>query len=461
MFKKNDLFYKQFFALMLPMAFQGVISFCVQVLDNVMVGYLGDSAVSAVTLANQPYFIFSAVVFGFASGGAVLISQYWGKKDIATIKNIITIVMWLVIIVASLYSLVCLFLAEPIMRIFSQDPEIVATGVSYLRIISFSYLLNGISNCYLSSLKAVENVKPSTVILCSSFVINLFFNYILMYGVWGLPRLGVNGAAIGTIIARFFEVAACVVYSVFMEKKIGYTLKDLLYINKKLWPDFVRISVPVIGNDLIWSLASSAQTAIVSNISTTFVTAVSIASTFQQIGMLFVYGTASSISIMIGKSIGEGKVDATQKMAIRFLKLSAGIGVMVCLLMMLFRYPMLLLYPNISAESLALAKEIMLMLSVLMIPLSVENACTIGILRGAGDTTFSLLVDGCCMWLIGIPMGWLAAYVWKLPVIAVYFFLRCDTLVKNAVCFIRIKKGRFIHNVTRDFETEKEGEEIA
>lgn len=447
---ENKVFYKSLLTIMIPMALQSIITFCVQTLDTIMIGALGDTAVSAVSLANQPYFIFAALVLGLSGGGTVLISQYWGKGDTYVIRKIMALMMWLTFIFASLYCLICFLFPRQIMTIFSSDPMVIEKGIQYLKIIVFSYILNGISSSYLASLRATENVKVSTYIFSISFLVNLVLNYILIFGKFGFPTMGINGAAVATIIARGTECLACFIYAKWKETKIGFSFTDLFSIDCLILPDFLKLSFPVILHELNWSLASSAQIAIIGNLSSIFLTAESIAVIAQQLGMIFLYGVSSAAAIMIGKVIGSGNESQAKHLSYKFLKLSVCIGVFACILILLIRTPLLMVYPNISLESKELAYQIMGVLAFITISISIEYTCTIGILRGSGDTTFAFLIDSGCMWFISMPLGYVAAYIWHLPFVAIFLCLKIDSLFKIIICLLRIRKGHFINNVTKN-----------
>ena len=449
---RNKDFYKTTLSITLPLALQNLISFCVQMLDMVMVGSLGDSAVSAVAIANQPYFIFQVFVYGLASGGAVLISQYWGKSNKKMIKSVMSNMLLVVSVASIIYSLVCLLIPHAILGIFSNNNALTEIGVKYLRVVVISYLFNGIANCLLTSMQAKEDVRPSTLIYLFSFFVNLFFNYCFIFGNFGFPMLGVVGAAIGTVIARIVEFVASLVYVCIIEKDICFRIRNALEIEKQLLLPYLRISIPVIGNDLVWSLGSSARIAIIGHVGASFIAAASVAGMAEQLVMIIMYGVAKSASIMVGKAVGAGEIDEAKQMSKIFLKLSFGIGILAFGLVLLLRNPLLMLYPNISMESKNLAYKIMEVVAIIMLATGLENTCIIGILRGSGDTKFAFAVDAGCMWLIGFPLGLLAAFVWQLPAPLVYFCLRGDVFLKILICMHRIFKGNYIKNVTQSLQ---------
>lgn len=446
---KDKSFYKSLAAIALPIALQNIIGFGVQLMDTIMVGSLGDISLSGVSLANQPFFVFMIFNFGLASGGAVLIAQYWGRKNVDAVRRIMGISMRFVVIAAVVFTLICNVIPEKIVGLFSAEKVVIAEGVRYLKVVSFSYLFYGLSSCYLNSMRAVEKVVMSTVVYVVSFFINVLMNWIFIFGKLGAPALGVVGAAVGTLAARFTEFLMVAVYMHFIEKDIRFHFSFLLKTERQLLPDYLRHSLPVVGSELIWSLGTVVQTAIIGNIGSVFVSANSIAAVVQQLAQVMLFGVGNAAAVLIGKTVGGGKIEAGKKMAKTILLLAFGLGLFSCGLIFLIRRPLAAIY-NVTPEAKALAVDIMGVMGAIMVASAVEVVCIIGILRGAGDTRFAFVVDAGCVWFIGVPMGYLAGFVWKLPVLLVYVCLRSDLPVRLAICLVRIFRGRYIKNVTRE-----------
>lgn len=446
---KDKGFYKTLAAIALPIALQNVIGFGVQMMDTVMVGALGDTALSGASLAGQPFFVFMIFNFGLAAGGAVLIAQYWGRGNVDVVRRIMGISIRFVTIAALLFSLLCNLMPERIMSLFSHEQPVIEAGASYLRVVSFSYLFYGISSCYLNSLRAVENVKMSTLVYLVSFFVNVFFNWVFIFGKLGFPELGVVGAAVGTVIARFSEFVMVFLYMTFGEKEIRFNLSYIFKGERELLPDYVRHSIPVVGSELIWGLGSVTQAAIIGRIGETFVAANSVAAVLQQLAMVMLFGVSNAAAVLVGKTVGNGKIEEAKRMAKTLLLLALGVGVVSCGVILALRMPFLQIY-DISQEAKDLAFDIMGVMATIIAFSAIELVCIVGILRGAGDTKFAFAVDAGCTWLIGVPMGILAGFVWKLPVLLVYICLRSDLPVRIILCLTRIFRGRYIKNVTRD-----------
>lgn len=445
---REKSFYKTLVRIAVPLVVYELISFCVQMLDTVMCGVLGDYAVSAVTVAGQPYFIFIVLVFGLTSGGSVIISQYYGKRDFAAIRKTMSVMFVTVLFSCLLFMLLCFVFPAQIMSIFAKDAFLISEGVRYLRIVVFSYLLSGICRCYTAALNAKGNTTAGAVISVMAFLVNMAANYILIYGKLGMPAMGVAGAAGGTVAARLFELAAVWIYFSKYEKEIGFTFRDLLHIDRSLIPGYLKISTPIILDDLVWALGSSTQVAVIGNMNAAYVTSAGVSSVASQAAMVFIYGISRASSIVIGQIIGEGRIEYAKKAGKTFLAIALCTGIFASLFVLAVRNPVLAIYPNISDSSRELAFRLIGVTAVIMLACGMENTCVIGVLRGAGDTEFAFKADAGCMWLIGIPAGMIGAFLLHLDVTAVYFLLRADVFVKISICTVRILKGNYIRDLT-------------
>ncbi|MCR4951452.1 MAG: MATE family efflux transporter [Solobacterium sp.] len=445
---KDRTFLNSLRTVMLPITLQYILNYAVSITDNIMVGSLGDLAVTAVTQATQPYTLFYTFLYGLGAGGTVLISQYWGKQDIPAIRNLMGLLFRIVMTVCVLWCSVCILFPEQILGFFTNSEAVVETGLQYFRIAVLSYPLTAMTACYFNGLKGTENVKYATGIYAASSVINVGANALLIYGLFGLPAMGVRGAALGTLIARAFEFVNMLHYAARKEKKICFRLRNILHIDTSVLPVYIRTSIPVLGNDLLWGLGGTMQVAIFGNLGETMATATSMAAMMNQLALVLVYGIANAAAVLVGKQTGTGDEEKAWEMGKTFLVLGVITGALTCGIVLLARKPFLMLYPNIMAESRQLASQIILVIAFIMIPRTLENICIIGVLRGSGDTRSAFLIDLGCQWLIGLPLGYLSAFVWKWPVLAVYAVMCTDICAKDILGIRRILKGKYIHNLT-------------
>ncbi|MDD3429530.1 MAG: MATE family efflux transporter, partial [Oscillospiraceae bacterium] len=413
-FVTDRKFYKSVIAIALPIALQNVISFGVNIMDSLMLGQLGDLAISGANLGGQPFFLLMMIGFGLSSGGSVLIAQYWGKGDVSSIKKVMGISMRFVTVASVLFTVICLAFPQQLMHIFSNEPEVVEAATQYMTTLAFSYIFYSISNSYLMSLRAVEQVKVSTCIYSISFFVNVFFNYCFIFGKFGAPRLEIRGAAVGTVLARVTEFILMLLYMNFVEKKVKFRIKDCFKFDTSLMSDYVRHSLPVVGNELMWGLGMTITNIIIGHIGQVFVAANSIANVVNQLSGVFVFGVANAAAVLTGKAIGAGHKKQAQRIANTLWAMVLALGCCGCVVLLCIRGPILSLYA-ISDEARAAAYGVITVLACVQPSFAIDATSIVGILRGGGDTRTAFAIDCGGLWLISIPLGLLAGFVLKLP----------------------------------------------
>ncbi len=447
MLTKDKTFYKLITSIAIPIAIQNLITFGVSMADSVMVGSLGEQSLSAVTLANQLFFIFMILCFGIGSGANVLISQYWGKKDIGAIHKIIAIVIKISIGAAVLFMIVAALFPRQFMIIFSKDPIIIEQGTEYLQVIFISYIFFAITNILISALRSVQTVRISLVVYTASLVVNVILNWSLIFGNLGAPALGVRGAAIATTIARLVELIIIIVFIVFFEKKIKFKFKCLLKTDYILLKDFVKVGGAVVANELVWVLGSSVLAFIVALMGTEAVSANSINSIVWQFVSVFIMGVGNAAAVIIGNTIGKGEYSKVNEYANTFIIIGIVLGFVGGIIMYILR-PYVLMFYNVSDLTKELAMGIMAVGSLILVFQSLSFVLMMGILRGGGDTHFVLVADVIFLWFIAIPLGFIGLKVFGFSVPVVYLLLRSDEIIKSIVAVIRVSRGKWIKNVT-------------
>lgn len=446
-FLLNKNFMRTLLAIAVPIAFQNMISFGVAMMDSVMLGSFGDVAIAAANLGNQPFSLLMSFGFGLSSGGSVLIAQYWGKGDVTRIRKVMRISMQLAFSASLVITLLSILMPEQIIRIFTKDEQIVQAGAAYLSLAAFSYIPYSVANNYMMSMRAVEKVKMSAVITACSFFVNVFFNYMFIFGRFGAPRLEVRGAAVGTIFARCSELLLVLIYMYLRENTIRFRLHDCFRFDGELIRDYARHSLPVLGNELMWGIGMSVTSIIIGRIGSVFVAANSIASVLNQLVFISLAGVGNAAAVITGKTIGEGSRERAQKAANTLILISACVGIFNCLLVLAIRPLFLMLY-NVTAETYAATYSIIGMQALLQITLGVDVTCIVGILRGGGDTRTAFIFDCGALWLVSIPAGILAGLVFHFPVPLVYLLMKLDSPIKAILSCIRIRGGEWIRNVT-------------
>lgn len=440
-------FFASLLAISIPIALQNMISFGVNMMDSVMLGSFGDVAISAANVGGQPFAILMSLGFGLSSGGGVLIAQYWGRKDTASIRKVMRISMQLVFVASLTVTVICLLIPETIARFYTKDEAIVQAAVSYLTLVVFSYLPYSISNNYMMSLRAVEQVKVSAVIYAISFFVNVFFNYVFIFGAFGAPRLEVRGAAVGTVIARCSELAMVLVYMYRREKVVGFRLGDCLHRERDLLPSYMEHSLPVLGNEMLWGVGFSMISVIIGQISSVFMAAYSIVGILNQLAFVTLSGAANGAAVITGKTVGEGSRARVQKVANTLLLLAVAVSVVNCVFLLLVG-PLFLNFYHVTPETREAAASLIRELALLQLVIGFDVTCIVGVLRGGGDTRFAFYNECGTLWLIALPLGFLTGVVWKMPVTVVYLCLRSDSVFKSIFSFFRLRSGKWIRNVT-------------
>ncbi len=446
---RDKRFYLTLLTIALPIAFQNLITFAVNMLDTVMVASMGDEPMSSVSLANQVTNLMMFFVRGMAGGTAVLISQYWGKKDMVRIKSVMGIGMKLCLLISASATAFIFCFPETVMSLLTNNAALIDLGADYLRIVCLSYLLVAVSDTMIAMLRCVEVVKVALYVSILSFFLNVGGNYVLIFGKLGFPALGIQGAAIATVFARLVEITVVFIYVRFVDKKLNLRFRELLHGEKVLWLDFFRYGVPIVLGDILWGLVGTVKASIVGRLTTEAVSAYSISEVVLQLATVFLFGLAGGACVVIGKTVGAKRYDLTRTYSKTLQLLFAAVGIVAGLFTFLIRDLAVSFY-NVSDVTKALASDALIFGAITIVGTSYAAACFTGINRGAGDSKFVVRTDMICGWGIVIPLTFLAGLVWKLPFPIVYLCTRIDQLVKVVIAFIRLRGNTWIKNVTRD-----------
>lgn len=444
-------FYNTMFAIALPIGIQNLITFTVSMADTLMLGSLGEVQLSASSIGNNLFFILMVLMFGLGGGASVMSSQYYGKKDMDSIHKIISIMYRICIVITLVFVSIALFVPKQFISIFTTDTAVIESGIKYLRTVSIGYIFYALTNCTIMVLRSVQTVKISMVVYSISLVVNIFFNWIFIFGNLGVSPMGVQGAAIGTVIARITEFCIVSVFMLIYEKKIQLKLKHILSVDKIMFNDFVKNCTPVLFNELFWSLGASMVSVVVGRMGTEVVAANSINNVANQFVTVFIFGLGSATSVIIGNTIGEGKYDKAKEYAFTITILSLFMGVISGLIIFMIR-PFVVEFYNVSQTTKEIAKEIMSVTSIIVVFQSIAVNTMMGVLRGGGDNKFVLINDVLFMWLIAIPFGFIGAFIWKVPVTVVFLILKSDEVLKVIVSIIRILSGKWVKDITREFK---------
>lgn len=446
--KQKGNFYYKVFALVIPMALQNLINVGVSATDVLMLGKVGEKVLSGCSLGGQVFWILSLFLFGASSGGAVLVAQYWGKKEMKAIEKVLGISILFTEIVAILFMIASLVFPEQIMSIYTNDPEVARQGVRYMRILAFTYPIAAFTMTYLNLLKSIEKVVISTVVYASSLLLNIVVNAIFIFGLFGAPKLGIAGAAIGTLSARCMELLVVVIYSKYRCKEVKIHLFMILKPDKILTKDFFYYAYPVILNEVLWGLGYSANTAIMGRLGSSATAANSVAQVIRQLSMVVAFGVSNATAILIGKAIGEKKEEVAKDYAKKFIWLSLGCGIAGSLLILILR-PIIVPLMGFEGQTAKYLSNFLLIMSYYVLGQAMNTTFVVGIFRSGGDTRFGLILDMSTMWGCSILLGALTAFVFHLPVTVVYIILLSDEIIKLPICLFRYRQRKWLKDVTR------------
>lgn len=443
----NRAFYKNLFGITIPIAFQNIISYSVNMMDTLMLGSLGETILSASSLGGQVFFLYSILISGLGCGAGVLCSQYYGKRDIISLRKITAMILKLGIGLSLIFTISLLIFPENIMRIFTPEIEVIKEGGKYLRTISISYLFYGATAIFLIVLRSLQDVKLSLWVYSISFITNVFFNYIFIFGNFGAPALGIIGAAIGTGMARGIEIILVFTYMRYGEHVLKFRISMLKMFDKILFKDMIKYGLPVLIGELSWGTGLSAHSVILGHMGEAAVAANSICNVLHQFALSFVQGLGSSSAVIMGQYIGAGKTATARRAAKALVKFFAICGIFTAAFMLIVSKPFFSFY-ELKDNTLILAKQFMIVYAFITMFRSVANPVIGGILWGSGDTRFASTVETLFLWS-AIPIGAIAGLKWHWNPAIVLLILRLETPLKAVICVIRLRGLNWIKKTTR------------
>ena len=444
-------FYKQVCLLIIPMALQNLINVGVQAADVFMLGRVGEKVLSGASLAGQIQFIMTLILFGTTSGATVLTAQYWGKKDTRTIEKILGMGMLIGIGGALAFALAAELIPETLLRIYTNDPEVIAEGAKYLRIVALSYVIMAATQVYLYIMRSIERVVIATVVYGASLIVNIIVNAVLIFGLMGFPKMGIEGAAIGTLISRILGLMIVIWYAKFRNKVVRFHLSDMWNIDKVLLKDFLFYATPVILNELVWGMGSSANTAVIGHLGSAAVAANSVVQVVRELSTVVVFGVSNATAIYLGKTIGERQYELAKAYGRRFAVLSVITG-FIAAGIILVSAPAVSRFMTLSPEAKSYLMFMFFVMSYFALCQAINTTLVVGVFRSGGDTRFGLRLDATTMWCCSILLGAIAAFVFRASVPVVYVLLMSDEVIKVPITVKRFLGYKWIKNVTREQE---------
>lgn len=455
LFKKDWPFYSKVFTLALPIALQSFITVGVNMIDNVMVGKLGDDALSAVSQANSFISIYHILCMGLGMGASVLVSRYWGilqvdkdsKEASTALKQTISLMIRLTLLLASIFAIATIFFPRLIMTSYSNEEAIITYGISYLSYSVITYFFLGTALTTTIALRSVGQVRMPLYISIGAFFINILANYTFIFGNFGAPKLGVAGAALGTLIARIFEFTIILSYLFIFDKRIGFRIRHLFMSVKTLITEYVRISIPVLVSDGILALGNNSVAQVIGHLGGAFVAATAITNSTQQLSTVVIQGIAQAGAIVTGQTLGMRDKDKTMEQGYLFLGLGFALGTVSAIFILLMSGPIIGAF-DVTSEASEIARRIMISLCIIIVFQATNSIMTKGVLRGGGDTKMLMLADNVFLWVFALPLGILAGYYFNLSPFFIYLALKSDQIFKTVWCYFRLRSGKWIKKIS-------------
>lgn len=445
----DKAFYSEALMIVLPVVLQAIINQGVNMMDTIMVGKLGEAAISASSLANQFYNIYTFLCMGLSAAGLVLAAQYWGAGDKVTVRKVFDVLIQIIFAASTLFAILSLALSRQIISLYTNDQEVIAAGAGYLRITALVYLPHGIALVISNIMRSVGNARIGLYVSLASFFVNIGCNYVFIFGKLGFPAMGVSGAALGTLCSRAVEFGVCTFFVLVIDRKLCYRPTRLLrQPEKPLLREFIRLGLPAIISDTILAFASSAIGMILGHMGREFVSAYSIVSVVDRMCTLATSGVGSAAGIMVGQSVGAGEAAEAKRRGFSFLMLTAVLGVIGAILVVIVGDWSISLY-DITPDTIAITRTMMIA-SALVVPFqNISSTLGKGVLRGGGDTQFLMVADVIFQWVASIPLGYLAGLVLNLSPFAVLLIVRIDYVIKGIWFIQRLTTDKWIHQVKR------------
>ena len=444
----NTDFYKHIWKLFIPIVVQNLLSAAVSSTDVVMLNFVGQSSISAVSLAANYASILFMVYYGLGTGATLLCAQYYGKGDFRAIQIVQSIAMRFSLSISIVVAAAAFCIPDKMMLLFTNDPELIAIGAEYLRVMGVTYVCWSVIEIYLATLRSVGRATISMVLNIVAFSLNIVLNAVFIFGLLGAPRMGATGVAIATAVSRVVELIGCFIVSAF-SKDVKLSLRSLFVRNDLLLKDFVSRSIPAMLNDLSWGVAFSMYSVILGHLGNDAVAANSLVVVVRNITTTFCFAVASSGGVLLGNVLGSGDMAKARDYASHMMRLTVITGAVGGVLV-LVSIPAVLRFASLSDTAMQYLKNMLLINSYYIMGAAVNTSLIAGVFRAGGDTKFGMICDTIDMWCYAVPLGFFAAFVLKLPVMWVYFLLCTDEFVKWPWVLKRYFSGKWMKNITRD-----------
>lgn len=449
---KDKSFYKSLVALALPAALQNLVTFAVGFADNVMVGALGDIAVSGVYMGGQIQTFLQIFSAGIEGTVLILSAQYWGKGDRGSIKKIVSVGLRFSVVFGAAITAVCFFFSDFVISLFTKDATVIKAGADYLKTVCLSYIFFCITQTLTAAMRSVEIVKIGTAVSFMSLIINIVLNYALIFGINGVVSpMGIKGAAIATLVSRIAETAVTALYVFSVDERLKIRPKELLMCDSAFLKDFVKYGAPIIAGQLVWSVNMMANSAILGRFSPGVITAASVANTMHSLAYVGMNGMSAAVGIITGKTVGAGKTEKMKEYARTVQVLFFAFGLIMGIITASLKMPFIGLFSGITAEAAEYSRQFITVLSVTIIGTCYQAAGLFGLVKSGGDVGFVFKNDTIFVFLVVLPSAIIASRLGA-PAWVVFACLKCDQILKCFVAAVKINKFNWMKNLTNTGE---------
>ena len=445
-FLRDRTFLRELLTIAIPISFQQLIYASLNMIDVFMVGQLGETAIAAVGLSNQVFFVLILILFGATSGMAIFTAQFWGKHEIEPIRKVLGMSLITATCVALIFTLVATLMPEAVLGFYTDDTEVIDLGSSYLRIVGFTYIAVAIATAYIAVLRSIQLIRLTIIATVSALTFKTILGYGLIFGIGGLPELGVRGAAIGTASGWTLELVLLLILIYTQKTPLAANPLTLFSFDKAFFGRVLKTVWPAVANELFWSFGITTYYAIYAHIGTDSIAAVNINATIEELGFVVFMGLANGCAVMVGNRIGARKKDEAYEIVRRVIIIGVTFAVIVGVIIFFLRDVVVGRY-DLSPSGAKNVRMLMLMMACTLWIRMFNFSTFVGALRAGGDTRFALIMEICSIWLIGVPAAYIAAFVFHLPVYYVYLAVSIEEIAKAFVSGWRFKSMKWIHDL--------------
>ena len=450
-FYRDPEYFSEVQKIAIPIIIQQLMFSGLNMLGVIFVGQKGEASVAAVGLAGQVAFLLNLVHFGIISGAAMFSAQFWGRRDVPNLRRVLGLCLMMAVSASFIFFALSQLWPSQILSIYSKDLSVIDLGTDYIRTFSWTFIFYAITFSYAFVMRSTGDVKTPTTISVLALLLTTFLSYSLIFGKFGLPELGIQGAAVAAVIARLLECVTLLTVIYRGNSPVAASLRELTNFDGGFFGKVIRPMFPVILNELLWALGVTTYNVIYGRMGTSSYAAMNIVSTIEQMAFVIFIGIANATSVLVGNRIGAGREEEAQSYAGRSLGLGVVGGIIIGLILQLVKEPVLSLY-NVSPEVIENAGHVMDVVSLFLWVRVTNMTIVIGILRAGGDTRFSLFLDGIIIWLVGVPMAYLGANVFHLPVYLVYLCAMSEEVTKWFLGIARYRSRKWINDLAAQVE---------